>query len=56
MTIAELIKELSVLPQDMTVILAGDPEGNVYREMDEVDVEDGVTVLYPSDVLHDFDD
>ena len=48
-TVAELIKELQELPQDLPVIMSRDEEGNGYSDEIDVTCEDilGFVTLYP---------
>jgi hypothetical protein len=56
MTIKELKKQLENLPEDMDIIISGDPEGNDFRTIDEVafiEDEKGQAhyIIYPTDDL-----
>jgi hypothetical protein len=42
MKVADLIKQLAKLPQDMELIVSGDPEGNSYSPIGGVELEDGI--------------
>ena len=49
MTVKELINQLTELPPDAPVILAGDPEGNYFYKVSNVELcryEDGNTWIY----------
>ena len=56
MTVKELIRELSALPKNAKVIVAGDEEGNTYCEIDGVFKANGFDkykgfIIYPGEYL-----